>query len=369
MQKELLQGELERRILHGIASEWKTALAFLDPDERGHMRMPLFSLTGTEGEWGHWSSQRREISLSRRLVLHHPWDSVREVLHHEMAHQYADEELGAFNEPPHGPCFLQACRLLRANPKASGQYPPLRERVVNTTTCKEDRFLVKVKKLMALAESMNPHEAEAALAKAHEIIARYNLGDMLHDGARHFVSIFVGRPALRHHRADYLLARILHDFYFVHGIWVPAYVLEKGKMGRVLEISGTLRNTHMASYVYDFVRCFIHTRWMEYMKKQGMSHAKSIDFAVGVLEGFRTRLSAPKRVKPRHTTEPGLIRREDPLLAAYCRVRYPSTHTFSRRIHTCDETLVNEGKRIGRNLVIAEGIEKQGGVRGLLTGN
>ncbi|MGA1842977.1 MAG: SprT-like domain-containing protein [bacterium] len=369
MQHKLIRGELERRILHGIACEWNTALAFLDPHERNHIRMPLFSLTDREGAWGDWSRERREISLSRKLVLHHPWDSVREVLHHEMAHQYADEVLGAFNEPPHGPCFQQACHLLRANPKASGNYPPLRERVLSTMACEEDRFLVKVKKLLALAESGNPHEAEAALAKAHELIARYNLGHVLHDGARHFVSIFVGEPALRHSRADYLLARILQEFYFVNGIWVPAYVLGKGKMGRALEISGTLKNTHMASYVYDFVRHFIDARWREYTRKQGVNHARSIDFAVGVLEGFRARLSARKGLKRPHRTKPGLIRREDPLLVAYCRVRYPTTRTFSRRIHTRDEAVLKEGKRIGKNLVIAEGIKERVSPQGLLNGS
>ncbi len=58
--------------------------------------------------------------LSRNVVLNHSWDAVREILLHEMAHQFAEQVLGASNEPPHGPKFKRACYLLRANPSASG---------------------------------------------------------------------------------------------------------------------------------------------------------------------------------------------------------------------------------------------------------
>ena len=113
--------------------------------------------------------------------------------------------------------------------------------------------MLRIKKLMALAQSQNQHEAEAAMAKAHQLIGKYNVDLLTHEENRDFVSVFVGKPALRHFREEYALARLLTDFYFVFGIWMPAYVVDKGKMGSVLEISGTVQNTKIAHYVYDFV--------------------------------------------------------------------------------------------------------------------
>jgi len=214
--KEELQQLLEGRILHGLACEWDEAVWILEPPHRKSIRRPLFRLENMKNKWGYWSGEKREICLSRDLVLDHSWDSVREILLHEMAHQFADEVLGADHEVPHGPQFLTACRLLRANPKASGKYKPLDEQFADVNSVVEDKIMIKVKKLMALAESQNRHEAEAAMAKAHELIAKYNLDLMKKD--RDFFSVFIGRPALRHRREDYALANLLEEFYFVHGI-------------------------------------------------------------------------------------------------------------------------------------------------------
>jgi len=255
----LIQEELERCILHGLACQWEWALWVLDSSHKELMRKPLFSLGNMKNKLGEWSREKREICLSRNLVLNHPWDAVVEVLLHEMAHQFADEVLGASDEPPHGPTFQRACHLLRANPKASDKYEPLDERILRESSKSEDRIMQRVKKLMALAQSQNQHEAEAAMAKAHLLIGKYNVDLLAHEENRNFVSVFVGKPALRHFREEYALSRLLTDFYFVHGIWMPAYVMDKGKMGSVLEISGTIQNIKIAHYVYDFVRQSINS--------------------------------------------------------------------------------------------------------------
>jgi hypothetical protein len=91
------------------------------------------------------------------------------------------------------------------------------------------------------------------MTKAHELIARHNIELNRHEDRRQFISIFIGSPALRHPREDYHLANLLQDYYFISGIWVSAYVIKKAKMGRVLEISGTMQNLKIAEYVHDFI--------------------------------------------------------------------------------------------------------------------
>ncbi len=363
------QENLERCLLHGLSCEWEKALWVLSSTYREKMRPPLFRLKDMKGCWGIWSGSKREISLSRDLPLNHSWDSVREVLLHEMAHQFVHEVFLASDEPPHGPLFQKACHLLRANPRASGNYPPLDERIFGPeSSLPQDRMLRKVKKLLALAESRNPHEADAAMAKAHDLIAKYNLTMKAgSDETRCFESAFVGAPALRHPPEDYALAHLLQDFYFVQGIWVPAYVAEKEKMGRVLEISGTIQNIRMAGYVHDFVRHFARAQWTAYSAEKQLQRHHRTDFTLGIIEGFRAKLVAQRKGGSR--TSQALMKIEDPLLRKYLRYRYPQTAKVSRGGGRQDQAVWKDGLQAGQSLVIFQGIRDHGGSKGLLIAN
>jgi len=360
------QEELERRMLHGLFCEWERAIWILPSSHREKMRPPLFCLRDMRERWGVWDGKKREISLSRNLVMNHSWGSVLEVLFHEMAHQLAEEVLGGRNEPPHGPIFHQACHLLRANPRASDHYKTLDQRVLQESSDSQDRILLRVRKLLALAESPNQHEAEAAMAKAHGLIAKYNLDLLKREERRDFISLYVGRPALRHFGEDYSLAHLLQDFYFVQGIWVPAYVLEKRKMGRVLEISGTIPNVRLASYIHDFVRRFIHSQWIEYNDGKGLNRYRQTDFAVGIIEGFRSRLESDQKKEGDVGKTSALVKRQDPLLSQYLAYRHPHTVMFRTGGSKQDMGVRKDGIRVGKSLVIAKGITDRAGNRGFL---
>ena len=365
----LIQEELENRILHGLALEWEAALWVLSPSQRGLMRRPLFRLRDFKSKWGHWSGERREICLSRNLVLNHTWDTAREVLLHEIAHQFTEEVSGHNNETPHGPEFQKACYLLRANPKASKNYVPMDEQISRKSSVSEDKIMLRVKKLMALAQSRNRHEAEAAMAKSYELIGKYNLDILTRDENRNFISLFVGRPALRHFRDHYYLARLLLDFYFVQGLWVPAYVLEKGKMGNVLEITGTMQNVQLASYIHDFIHHFIGSQWQAYNKGNKLNRSRKTDFSVGILEGFRSKLESKRKQRKKDRDTLALIKIEDPLLLKHMAYKHPHTSTVRRRVVRRDEQAVKDGIRIGKGLVISRGIEEKGKSRRLLIGS
>jgi len=357
-----LQETLERNILHGLSLEWDHSLWVLDEPERSKMKKPLFSLRDMGRKLGTWSSEKNEISLSRDHVLNCPWDDTREILIHEMAHQYADQVLHARDETPHGPLFRNACQRLRANPSASGHVRTLHERLQSNPRDHHDRHLMRIKKLMSLAESKNQHEAEAAMAKAHDLMKKYNLQVIAQHQTREFVSVFVGRPALRHFRESYYIANLLQDYYFVQGLWVSAYVLEKGKMGRVLEISGTCRNIKIATYVYDFVNRYIDSQWAAYKKNKKMNRYRKSDFAVGLVEGFTNKLAcrknAPKKDRPPETR--ALVKFQDPQLGEYMSHRYPHTRSFSRKTENHDAGILEDGFKIGEKMVISKGIVHNG---------
>ncbi len=364
-----IQQDLERRILHGMACEWDAAWRCLDPDKQQFIRRPTFAIKELKNRWGTWSPQKREIALSRQLILNYPWDSIRDVLLHEMAHQTAQQLWDLSGQMPHGTAFKRACQLLRIDSAASANYVPLQDRLLRDTPTAYDKHMLRVKKLLALAESKNRFEAEAAMTKAHELIARHNIELNRNEDRRQFLSIFIGSPALRHPREDYHLANLLQDFYFVSGIWVPAYVIEKQKMGRVLEISGTAQNLKIADYVHGFIVQFIDAQWQKYNHEKKMNRYRKTDFAVGIIEGFRNKLELNVLKKKTKKDIFALIQKTDPQLQKYFKFKYPHTASVKNAVSRQDDRVLNDGKKLGKKLVIARGIsERKNNELRLITG-
>jgi len=357
-----LQLELERRFLHGLSAEWDQTSYFLEGSLRNRLKKPIFSLSDMTDRWAYWSYEKREICFSKKLVHDYTWASVREILRHEMAHQIAHELLYAINEKPHGQAFQRACELIRANPKASGSYPTLEERIRNEKYQDDDvRLLAKIQKLMALAESSNQNEAELAMTKANEMMTRYNISVLQNNSKRSYDSIFVGKPALRNYRDKHALAILLNDYYYVECIWVRAFVVEKQKMGRVLEITGTIQNLQIAEYVYYFVLNFIDSQWKKYNKKKKLNFHRRMDFAEGIIEGFEYKLKRQKRrFKRKNPSEiTALVNVPDPQLIEHINYLYP--YIKKTRCSSCNsnQSIINDGRLVGQHLVISKGITEQ----------
>ena len=359
-----VQAAFERQVLRGLIAEWEQARGMLTQKLRASLRRPLFAIRDMPVRLGSWSLLKREITLSRALVSRHRWDDIRDVLLHEMAHQLAHEGFMAARERDHGRHFQQACRLLGADPSASGSLRSLRDRLRDGEAIDDrDRMVLRIRKLMALAESSNPHEAHAAMRKAHQLIARHQV-DLIRSGIdQDYASLFVGTPRLRHFRETYQLAHLLQDFYFVQGVWVQAWVLEKARMGRVLEISGTRKNILIAEYVHDSVHRYIDSAWENYRAGKALNRYRKTDFAVGIIEGFRsTLLQAVSDGPPTAGNNlPAPI--EDRGLTRYLKGRYPRLRSYSKRGSAHDSRILAAGVKQGRKLVIAKGITLKDGFR------
>ncbi|MFH0997769.1 MAG: DUF2786 domain-containing protein [Pseudomonadota bacterium] len=350
--------DLERRILHGLSCEWDAAMWAVKEEFRKKIRKPLFGLRDFKNRLGYWSSEKREIGLSREFVLNYSWNDIREVLLHEMAHQFVSEVSNAYQEPPHGHCFQNACRILNANPRATGTYVPLSRQVFQASECGSDKIRLRIQKLMALAQSSNLFEAEAAMIKAHELMAKYEIEQIVQNAYREYFSIFVGKPALRHFRENYSLALLLMDYYFVKGIWVGAYVVEKGKMGRVLEISGTAQNLQVAGYVFDFIQQFIESAWKRYNTGGKLNRYRKTDFSSGILSGFRMKLEQESSAGRGASLSLSPVPVHDIRLKQYVEMRYPRVRTFLRKGGPCHSDVVSDGTEIGKTLVIRKGISQ-----------
>lgn len=359
--------EFHRRVQQSLALEWRLAAAVLPPLLRRSWREPGFALADTQATLGSWHpTPVREIRIALRCVVEHPWYAVIEVLRHEMAHQLADEVLGpdADGETSHGPVFRRACCLLHANPAASGAYPTLDALVLGDVQSPHDRMLRRVRKLLALGESPNRHEAEQAVAKARELLARYGTELPPETNADGYVSICLGEPSLRHGLEMHALASLVREHYPVRTIWVPMAVPKVGKLGRALEVNGTPLHVRSAHDVFTFIRAATRREWAAYRGDKRLGTNGYRDFALGMIAGFRAILERQTETSP---CVRAMVRRSDPVLDRYFAERHPQQRqTKVGRGVAIDPDLHREGNAVAARIGLRRPVDNRSAAAAVL---
>src|SRR5512140_1662768 len=117
MMAQAVQDALAAALLRELADTWREINA---NHFRGRMRPPAIALSEVGSRLGQWHSASRTLSIDRTLVFEKPWSVVREVLKHEIAHQFVDEVLHVHDQAAHGPAFVDVCRRFGIDPAATG---------------------------------------------------------------------------------------------------------------------------------------------------------------------------------------------------------------------------------------------------------
>ena len=323
---------------------------------REALRAPLFELSRSTAQLGSWDRELRLLRVSTEHIERDAWSSVCETLRHEMAHQYADEVLQAHDEPPHGPAFRRACERLRVSPAATQGTAEVQTR---------HRLIDRVQKLFALGASPNSHEAEAALRKAHELLARERLELVELDRERSYASRDLGTVKGRRQAWEYSLANLLHEYFFVEAIWVPSYDPSADKSGSVLQVCGTLAHLELAAWVHSYLSELLERLWKDYRKRKGLrGNGERRRYFEGVLHGFSTKLAEERSA----CAERGLVVVEDPKLTKFFRWQHPRVRTsYGTTKHT--ESYA-DGQRDGRHVQLHRPLRgTAGGDRHLLEGS
>jgi hypothetical protein len=346
---EALSAALEAKLLARIVGEWDSINATYF---REALRRPLFRLGDTRTQLGQWNGSMRSLEISRPLVLEHPWAVVVEVLKHEVAHQFVDEVL-RIEEPPHGPTFQRVCAELGIAGHARAELPP-----PPAVADDENRVVKRIQKLLALAESPNLHEAEAAATAARKLMLRFNIdvAKTTPDSAPRYGFRHLGRPSGRILEHDRRLALILTTYFFVDGLWVPVYRPLEGKRGSVLEICGLEPNLAMAEHVHAFLSATALRLWDAYRKTAAKTSNRDRQaFLAGVMVGFESKLAAQNT----QFQEQGLVWVPGAERAEFFKRRYPRTQTVRRGGATRNAAYA-QGEREGKNVVLSKPVESRG---------
>ncbi|TVL95511.1 MAG: hypothetical protein CV082_10665 [Candidatus Brocadia sp. BL1] len=351
-----INDKLKTAWLRQLNEEWKTAnfLYFTNS-----MRPPNFELAYSGTTLGRWKGGcRRCLSISVALINRHTWEYVQEVLYHEMAHQYVEEVLGICEELPHGETFRKVCQEKGIDSTATGNIQAWVENRSNrfAVNSGNQQMLDKVHKLLALAQSPNEHEAQTAMAKAHELLLRHNLTILDTQAKRNYIHKQVGKVG-RRDPAKSTISAILCKYFFVEAIWTFGYDQHRNQSGRVLEIYGTPENVEMAEYVYHYLQNVTELLWREYKKKNTISrnrHRRT--FIYGILEGFYHKLEG----RESENISKKLVWKGDPRLKEFYYQRNPRRiRTFSRYSRTCQDAY-NSGVSQGKKLIIHKGVREGG---------
>jgi hypothetical protein len=292
---------------------------------------------------GRWFRADRTIEIARHLVLNHPWGVVIEVLKHEMAHQFADEVLGAWDEKAHGPAFQRGCFRLGIDSSASGL-----PRTEGPIPDEEARVLSRIAKLLALADSSNRNEAESAMREAQRLMLKYNLGLAAALHKKQYAFRHLGEPTGRIAAHERQLAALLGSHFFVEPIWVSVHRPLVGKPGKVLEVCGTTANLEMAAHVYGFLLQTAERLWREHRQHNHIaSDQLRRSFLLGVMRGFAEKLSLQARENQRE----GLVWIKDAGLSEFLHTRYPRQE--SRRTESkTHPAAYTAGKQAGHTIVL-----------------
>jgi len=372
------EAEYRRKWLYQLQSEFKMICHWY----RIALTAPAFRVIDSRSTLGLWEPAARTISISSVLIGECSWDTVINVLKHEMAHQYVHEIMGRGMELPHGPAFEAACEKLGVpypfNTGAGDSPKIFTDADQHSPDLEYDKRVAKVRKMLSLAGSANRHEAAVAMSKANSFIRRYNLErlDKANEGTQYRYTIKnTGRKRL--HVIERRIAGILMDFFYVDVVYAELFDAGKAESHKTIELLGTFENIAFASHVYDFLRQRVELLWDGYRCDSRAPGKLRKTYILGLLQGFREKLEREEKacLTPagidggieKHKTISGLVVAKDNGLTEFIAGRFPRLRKV--RYNTpeirCRSTF-SAGKHEGGKITINKPVEHKDGNLGRL---
>lgn len=280
---------------------------------------------------GYFKQDFFEIGINKAFLFESE-TALLNLLRHELAHYVTFIKYGP-DVSPHGTAFQATC-------KSYGWCHTISRATLKIEkTAHNERLLDKVHKLLALGQSPHLHEAEAAVVKAQELLAKYNLDLKGNNDTVYLTRIL---PQKRNSEKLRAIASIARTF-FVYSIFTHS----NGSV--YLELIGEKTNVEIAEYVAHFLDQKLDILWTQTQQEnpQLKGQASKNSFFRGLSQGY---------LHKTQTQSNALIKLEKQLIESAHRI-YPNLRTTKRAV-THHEMATQLGYKKSKHLNIHEGIAK-----------
>ena len=251
--------------------------------------------------WGQYNPQTNVIRLSQKLFNSYPWWKVIGVLKHELAHHlvHIRQELHSVHnhsENPHGTEFLKACDDLGMPAIFRRTTLDLDVVPLPDHTNHQIGAFDKIKKLMSLACSDNPHEAERATEKIQELLVKHQLRYEDNAAPPDFEHLIIEFKSKRIPLYLKQIVQVLVDHFYVFAVFQPSKKIVTHQIQdiTIVELMGRAENLSMAEYVFHFLKEQIENE-IAMKRTSGFGRIEAKSYAWGFLEGFSEQMSKQRQ--------------------------------------------------------------------------
>ncbi len=345
------------------------------------LRPPVIEVTRSKSVFGSWQADTRTLRVSSFLITSYSWAVTLNVFKHEIAHQMCSEIFRS-REVSHGEDFQKSCEIIGLPKEYRGAGGDLSEHLCSLSkgtsfTSRGRRFIEKVEKLLALAQSANEHEAALAMQKANELIDKYNVECMETGNTLHYTYLIINKKKKRIASYERRICAILIEFFHVKVITSSLYDPLTNQTHKTMELLGTIENVAIAEYCYHFLENQLAFLWQQNRHRYtGKVRTEKYSYYLGLLKGFYRKLSQQNKksnggntlsspsLSRKSTDLTSLIRVEEKKLETYVHMRFPRLRKIRRRGPKIYRSTYNEGIKTGKTLTLAKGISEEDGNRG-----
>ncbi len=205
-------------------------------------------------------------------------------------------------------------------------------------TPEEEKFLGRIDKLFALAESSNEAEATLAMERAQEMLSARNMTRHREgkNGHGDMVNLVLHLDSARLENTTIAIGTLLANFYFVKIIYAHQLDPIKNQNLRVIHVLGRRENVLMAEHVFDFLTHKINALWLAAKKEKNLPGKARLSYQMGLVSGFSKKLKAMVDARNAASALAGIKMDEGALVAleghdlsAYAKEKFPSLGKLS----------------------------------------
>lgn len=299
------------------------------------------------------------IGLNKDLFLTRSKEEILNILRHEVAH-YIDFLVFPETCGGHDRQFREICKKFHWGEEVYRAREKAEDIEANIERKRLNRVAEKIKKLLALSSSDNPHEAQLATLKANEYLLKNHIEspELLTGEASEYCVHRVKKFKKISGKLK-AIASILETFYV-------APVFNYGRDYAYLEITGNRTHIEIALYLADHLDRELDLLYKQFKKENPMARGVRYQnsFFLGVAEGYLEKHK--KQVSSLNKEQSKALVRVKEDLETGLNLIYGRRRSSGQRT-TLDVNSLQAGKEAGQNLSLRKGVQSSQSLPKLLS--